>query len=49
MNKCQWCLGMKEDCKRIQIIKWKNEATKGIRSVCKNCRKYLKGEFTHQN
>ena len=46
MNQCEWCLSpTREKLTTIQIIKWKDELTKGIRKVCPDCKNHLKGEY----
>ena len=46
MTKCEWCFRFKDDCKEVQIIKWKKQGwRKGKRQVCLECRKLLKGEY----
>lgn len=37
-EKCDWCLRFQPNCKLVQITKWKNELSKGIRLMCKECR-----------
>lgn len=45
--KCEWCNSEVPliELKKIQIIKWKEETSKGIRNVCKKCRENLRGEY----
>jgi len=44
-TKCQWCYRMKKNCKIVQVIKWKSEKSEGLRNMCPECRKLLKGEI----
>jgi len=52
MNKCMYCLNSGKDLKDIDIrcytangnVEWQH-----IGLVCKNCRKYLKGNWRHHS
>jgi len=46
-EECRWCLRLvpKQELKTVRIIKWKDELTHGIRRICRDCRKSLKGEI----
>jgi len=46
-SKCDYCFNVVKNSKikKIQILKWKKDNLKGIRNVCLNCRKHLKGEY----
>jgi len=43
--RCQWCLRERSDIKKVQILKWAKECSKGIRNVCKECREHLRHEI----
>jgi hypothetical protein len=45
MVRCEWCNREADEVTTIQIIKWKDELTHGIRRVCKECKIALKGEY----
>ena len=44
---CDWCLQTVEhtDLKRVQVKKWATEPSKGIRMICKRCRRFLGREI----
>jgi hypothetical protein len=46
-TKCEWCLLLtnEKDLTLVQIIKWKDEITKGVRFICPTCKEHLKGEY----
>lgn len=46
-EQCRWCLREvpKKTVKTVRIIKWKDELTHGIRRVCRDCRRDLRGEI----
>lgn len=44
LRQCNYCGRMKRDVKKVQFLKWKDELTKGMRYVCKDCRRYLGNE-----
>ena len=46
MEQCEWCHSpTKQKLTTVQIIKWKDELTHGIRKVCPDCKRILKGEI----
>ena len=44
-TKCDWCYQMRKGCRIVQVIKWKNETSRGFRNMCPRCRKDTKGEI----
>lgn len=44
-TKCEWCYRMQKDCKIVQVLKWKDEESKGLRNICPECRKLLGNEI----
>jgi hypothetical protein len=41
-TKCEWCFRMVKGCKIVQILKWKDEISRGLRNMCPECREPLR-------
>lgn len=44
-RKCEWCYQMKKGCKIVQVLKWKNEESRGLRDMCPSCRRLIRHEI----